>query len=363
MPKIMRFTNQHTNDVLGDYGFDDMKKLMFDCADNRLEGVTSKEANDKIREVFNNVLGLDENSKPAEIRRATRRHAIDIYEIIEETVPNLLRTGWTENPFFDAFVEYRNGAFGDTNEFYVPDDTILTVSKLSGGHHDLIRQRLGEGQSFSVQTSWYGVKIYAEFEQFMAGRVDWSGFIQKIYEAYDRMMNNMLYDALIGGVNKVTPSAAFIKTGKLDSTTVDNFLELVENVEAATGEDVTIVGSKAALAKLTKVTPAEWISNEMKQERHTTGRLGIWEGTPLMEIKQGFKDKTYTTKLVANDTLLVVPSSDNKFIKVYDEGDAQIYQHSDGSGNMDMTIDYEYQQKMGIATVLNTKIGSYKIAQ
>ena len=54
-------------------------------------------------------------------------------------------------------------ADGDTNEFYVPDEVILTVSELSGNHHDIIRQRLAEGQTFSVRTSWYGIKIYAEY--------------------------------------------------------------------------------------------------------------------------------------------------------------------------------------------------------
>ena len=48
---------------------------------------------------------------------------------------------------------------GDTNEFYVPDDSILTVSELSGNHHDIVRQRLAEGSTFRVKTSWYGVKF------------------------------------------------------------------------------------------------------------------------------------------------------------------------------------------------------------
>ena len=50
-------------------------------------------------------------------------------------------------------------ALGDTNEFYVPDESILTVSEVSGNHHDLFRQRLGEGRTFAVKTSWYGVKF------------------------------------------------------------------------------------------------------------------------------------------------------------------------------------------------------------
>lgn len=195
----------------------------------------------------------------------------------------------------------------------------------------------------------------------MAGRIDWASFVQKIYDAYDRMMNDMLYKATIDAAAAVTPASAFTATGKLDTTTVDHLIEVVENVEMATQEQATIVGTKVALSKLSKIVPAEWISNEMKQERHQTGALGLWEGIPLLEIKQGFKDRTYTTKVAKDDVLLIIPSGDNKFIKVFDEGDAQIYQVQDSATNMDMTMTYEYQQKMGIATVMNTKIGSYTI--
>ncbi len=41
-----------------------------------------------------------------------------------------------------------------------------------------------------------------------------------------------------------------------------------------------------------------------------------------------------------------MPVADNKFIKIYDEGEAQVKEVSDGNTNMDKTIEYEYQQKM-----------------
>ena len=98
--------------------------------------VDKKVANDKIREVMFSVLGIDEHSTRKEIRKAIRRHP-EVFDVIEETVENLLVSGWGANPFFNEFVEIRNLADGDTNEFYVKDDTILTVSEISGNHHDI----------------------------------------------------------------------------------------------------------------------------------------------------------------------------------------------------------------------------------
>lgn len=154
----LNFTNNDVRNIFAETSYDDFSQLMFDTGMGQSK-VETKDANDKIREIMFSVLGVDEKCSRRELRKAIRRHKIDIFEIIEETVENLLVSGWGENPFFNEFVEIKSMADGDTNEFYVPDEVILTVSELSGNHHNLLRQRLGEGQTFSVKTSWYGIKF------------------------------------------------------------------------------------------------------------------------------------------------------------------------------------------------------------
>lgn len=194
----------------------------------------------------------------------------------------------------------------------------------------------------------------------MAGRVDWATFVQKIYEAFDKKMNDMLYKAVMESGNKVLPTSQFTKTGKLVR---DTMIELVEDVQTANGCEAVIMGTKTALAKLTALTDAQWISNNMKDERYTTGRLGLWEGIRLVEIPQSFAPNDTSTKLVDNNKLLVMPVADNRFIKVFNEGDAQIREVSDGNQNMDKTLEYEYQMKMGIATVIGRKFGMWTITE
>ena len=161
----MIFSNADTRAVFdnlngGHLAFSD---LMTDVAKGKeiynAEGavVSKEDANKKIREVMFSVLGIDETANKREIRRAIRRHKVDVYEVIENTIENMVITGWGENPFFNEFVETKSAAIGDTNEFYTEDDVILTVSELAGNHHNLYRQRLGEGSTFSVKTSWYGL--------------------------------------------------------------------------------------------------------------------------------------------------------------------------------------------------------------
>jgi hypothetical protein len=81
-----------------------------------------------------------------------------------------------------------------------------------------------------------------------------------------------------------------------------------------------------------------------------------------VEIPQGFKRNDLTQNLVANDLLWIMPVADNKFIKLVNEGETQVYQVTDAGAHMDMTYDFEMQQKLGVAILFNLAFGVYKIA-
>lgn len=160
MAKFMQFDMNVKNVFENDESnYDSFNKLMLDYSHDMLDGISAREANDKIVEIFRNIIGCDEKSTKAEIRRGIRRNQNLIFDLIEVVIDDALISGWQENPFFREFVEVRNLALHDKNEFYVPDDSVLSVMKVSGNHHDLLRQRLGAGKTFSVETSWYGIKF------------------------------------------------------------------------------------------------------------------------------------------------------------------------------------------------------------
>ena len=197
----------------------------------------------------------------------------------------------------------------------------------------------------------------------MAGIVDWATYIQKIYEAFDYKVNSMLHDAVMSAGDKVLPVEQFTKTLELKAENKDKIIELVDDVALANGCEAVIMGTKTALAKLSAITPVEYYSDSMKDERNSTGRLGVWNGIRLVEIPQAFAPNTTSTKLEDNKKLLVMPLTDNKFIKLVYEGTAQFVENTDSSVNRDMTVEAEYQQKMGIATVVNRKFGQIKITE
>lgn len=274
MNKFMNFNetvkNAFDNDSTNYMAFN---KLLVDTYNDKLIDLTKDEANAKIVEIFRKTIGCDETSSTAEIRKAIRRNQVQIYEILEEVIPDLLISGWNDNPFFREYVDVRNLALGDKNEFYVEDNSVLTVTKIANGHHDLIRQRLGAGKSFSVSTEWYGLKIYAEFERLTTGVEDWSSFVSKIVDAFNRYVNQALYEALISAGS--TLGAQWYKSSALSESTAETLRTLCMDVSMATGSEVVIMGTRTALASVTALQNVDWASSEMKNEKYTTGRLGL----------------------------------------------------------------------------------------
>lgn len=334
MNKFMQFDMNAKNVFENDESnYDSFNKLMLDYSHDMLDGISAREANDKIVEIFRNIIGCDEKSTKAEIRRGIRRNQNLIFDLIEVVIDDALISGWQENPFFKEFVEVRNLAMHDKNEFYVPDDSVLSVMKVSGNHHDLLRQRLGAGKTFSVETSWYGIKVYAEFERLLTGLEDFSTLVGKITEAFDRYVNQALYETLIG--IGTTLGSQWYKASAINDTTKETLRTLVMDVSMATGSEVVIMGTYAALSKVYDLTNVSWASGDMKNEKYTTGRFGYWEGIRLVELKQGFKLNDTTQYLIANDVLFIMPVGIEPMIKLVYEGDTQTYQVQDAGTHMD----------------------------
>ena len=356
MNKFMNFAanvqtvfNNDANDFMA------FSRLLTDVALGKQE-VSKEEANKKIVEVFQSVLGINENSRPGDIRKAVRRNQALLFDIIEETVQSLLVTGWGNDPFFQKYVDQRNLALGDKNEFYSEDDSILSVMRVAGNHHDIVRQRLGAGSVQSISTYWCAVKVYSEFERVVTGAEEFAKFITKMYDAYDRYVKNTLYDAMVGYAT--TLAGQFKKTG---TPTTEALNELCDLVSTATGNPVIIMGTRTALSKVTALQNASYISDAMKDEHYRTGTLGMWEGKELVEIPQVFEKNKVGTYKIDNTLLWIMPVSDIKFIKLVNEGDTQLAQITDKDANMDMTYTAEMQTKLGVAVMLNSAFGVYDI--
>lgn len=125
------FDNENANLVC-------FSELLLDAARGEVKEYSAKDANKKIVEKFRAALGIEPTDRPQHVKRAIRANKDLVFTLIEETIEEMIISGWMESPFFMQFCEIKNLALGDENDFYVEDDSILSVSKVSGNHHNIV---------------------------------------------------------------------------------------------------------------------------------------------------------------------------------------------------------------------------------
>ena len=345
------------------------KNLMFDLAhgreiyDDEQNRVISKaEANEAVKSICFQELGLDANSTDKQIKRALKSDKANaLFEVIEEIVENEIQYGWEENEFFNDFVEKRNVADGDRTDFWTDEDIILNVAKVSGDQHDYTCQRLAAGSSYTVPMSRYAVKVGSDIRLFLTGRKNWSDFIDAVAKAYRKKIQDELYAEFMNAAKKLPVTNGFTGTGALDKEKKDDFDEIISNVATANNvSSVVIMGTKTALKKLNALTEVDWRSESQKEDVANTGILGSYEGTPLLEIPQRFKDNKLAETLVDPQILLIFPVIDYKPIKFIDGGETTLEVTEIGDTMDDMQT-YEAQRRMGVGTLITRQFGQWNL--
>lgn len=275
--------------------------------------------------------------------------AIEMFEIIEEILNVTVMGGLEDNPFFQRFVEVRNLALGDEQTFFIEDDSLFIVSEIAAGINDIRRQRVSGGTTVSVPTKLHGIEIYEELNRVLAGRVDFTDMIDKVATSFDRDISTRIYNALYNNYSNV--NSAFKLTGFSENT----FLDLISHVEAATGKNAVIMGTKSALRMIGKSV----VSEQDKEKYSQLGYYGDFYGTPAIQIPQNHTPGTYNFQLSDKD-LYVMPV-DSTPIKMVYTGETYIAQN-DALENEAFQMEYKYFVDFGIAIVLNEMYGHLQTA-
>lgn len=329
----------------------DIIKLAVDLAKGRVENYSAQESNETLRNAFAELLEFSAEGNGKIDRKTFRKHKVEIFEILEEIINETLHEG-LENQF-DGFAEYRNLAWGDENLFKTPVNNIFRVAMVSDGNSNIRRQRLRDGQEFSVSLDTYAIKVGEDFHRFLAGRVDWAEFMAGIAESFKRDLTQRIADAVMdsfgkGGYDKLYHKA-FTAT-----PTEDELVTLAMHIEARTGEKVAIYGTKLALRKLAPSKTTEAMNNS----RNSVGYYGEIAGIPLNEIAQSHKYGS-DDFAIDNGFILILPQNADKMVKVINEGDS-IIQDQQGGTTSDMMQEYFIANRFGIAIITSKVFGFIK---
>jgi hypothetical protein len=323
-------------------------KLSKDLYKNRFshEKFSANDANEVLRNKF-----IELNGGSTKLNfKALRRNGAEMFEIMEEILENTVLEGLPEDSFFSKFVEFRNVSLGDQNSFYIPDNTMLVVSEIADGTTSLRRQRIDVGTNTSIPTSWKGIKIYEHLSRLLSGRVDFNEMLTALEKAFKLKVNDDCYTAFTGSFTSLP--AAFTTSGSFDE---DAMINIIDHVEASTGKQAMLAGTGKALRKVTTAV----ISDTAKEDIYKMGHYGMFNGTPMMKIKQVHNIGSYTFKLSENDIYVV--TTDEKPVKFVTEGEVRIV-NGDALAHKDLTQDYFFANQYGTGVVITDLYGKYEIS-
>lgn len=306
---------------------------------------TTVETSDALRNAF-----IEMNGGSTKISPKTFYKGTPLYALVQEIIPVVIEEGikTANNPLFNH-VEYRNIAEGDLAEFDVEGDANFVVASVASGIQNIRRQRIVGGDTIKVPTEMKMVRVYENLGRLLAGRIDFNKFIDGVAKAFNDYIVTAAYVALAGlSSSTYGLNATYVKSG---SITPEKLLELVAHVEAATGKKARIIGTKVAVRKLgSEVTQ----SDEQNTDLYNQGYIGKFYGTEVIALEQAHVPGTSDFAL-ADDALWIV-ASDDKFVKVVNEGDGLLIER-DATSNADLTQEYIYGQAFGVGVVCAAKVG------
>lgn len=331
---------------------------IYEYDDNGVEKkISASKANKAIQKVFMDICGLTEDDLKSSKKRhrAEKAHAVEIFEIVEQEIDFKVNQGFQESEWFNEFVERHNIALGDGLQFEVKNDTVLyEVLDYSGSNHDITMQQLPEHGYVTVKTSPKTIKIGKDIDLIILGRVDFAAWVQKIADSFVQYVQTLAYNAVVGAESKLP--ATYKGTGTLAAGTKQAFDDLIDEVAIANGTDVVIMGTKTALKKISALADVTWASELQKQMMNDLGRLGSYEGTTLVEIPQKLS-LTSGSKLITNQKLFIMPVGTDKFVKMVDEGETEIFEVTEKFDLQDDFDTYEIHRRMGVDVILGQYFG------
>lgn len=332
----------------------ELTTLMNDSLSNRValfaDEHASKYTDQAIREAFFEILGEDKLTW-----QGWRNHKNEIFTVIETVLNTNLPLAWENSPFYNQFVETKNGALGDKNEYIIDQDGVLVASRFSGNHWDTDRQKVQGKRGFSVPTEWIYIHVYDELERFLLGTITLPEMMRKLQDAFQREIDARIF-AAFNGIGTYLPES-FKETGAYVKETM---LDIIQRVQIASQKNVILAGTKTALANIAEGIDSNWISNGQKEEMATTGALlnltGL--GVTALEIPQTFVRGSYDFK-VDNKSIYILPDNERP-IKLFFEGDTRALDLT-AQDTHDQTYDSQVQTKLGHAVILSSLFGKYTI--
>ena len=290
---------------------------------------------------------------------AFMKNRYDIYEIIienaDEIVPGRVMDAMST---FAEIIQAKNGEkklFKRGGLGRNRAKKFLTQVGLNGLYETF---RLDE-ETFSVSTKAIGGAVSIDFQRMIDGAETISEFMDVLVEAQVDGIYGEVQKALMAAVENTAMPQANKFAG---SYAASDLLTLVNTVKVY-GGSATIFASPEFIAAMgvdaivppTANVPGVYHPDDIDAV-HTLGRIKLFRGTPVVELRQSFLDESNTQVMIHPQFAYVLPSGKEKVVKVIMEGETQIMDHKNPDGSLEINT----YRMVGVGILAFNNWGVYK---
>lgn len=286
-----------------------------------------------------------------------RKHAADLYEIIEEVANIVIPRKVLEQ--FGGFAEIRRKGYGEKISFTVRTGKYRGKKFVTkAGDQGIYKTFTLDNKELVMQPRVYAGATRLEIEDFLLGRISMSELLNVLTEALEEKLYIEIQKALIASFN--APDRPRANKYEAAGLMMDEFDKLINTVRAY-GDSVNIYCTFAFASKLynnpgwTTVTNPK-ISDRDVEDIRNQGYVGTYKGCNVIILNQSFTDDTNTETIVNDAYAYIMPVGAEKPVKIAFEGPTFVRNFTDAVLSQEISL----EQMFDVAVLSHNYWAIYK---
>lgn len=286
-----------------------------------------------------------------------RKHAADLYEIIEEVANIVIPKKVLEQ--FGGFAEIRRKGYGEKISFTVRTGKYRGKKFVTkAGDQGIYKTFTLDNRELVMQPRVYAGATRLEIEDFLLGRISMAELLDVLTEALGEKLYLEIQKALVASFNAPERPAANKYSGS--GLVIDEFDKLINTVRAY-GDSVNIYCTYAFASKLYNMPGwAAAVSNKISQrdleDIRNQGYVGMYKGCNVIILDQSFSDDTNTETLVNDAYAYIMPAGAEKPVKIAFEGPTFVRNFTDAVLSQEISL----EQMFDVAVLSHNYWAIYK---
>ena len=279
-----------------------------------------------------------------------RQNKNTVFALLEQTIDDVLPQRVLEQ--YGQFAEIKTFAQGDKPIF---TQKITTASRRRAksfigkvGLAGLYEVFKLDGQSYEVTTNAIGGAAQIGFEEWLDGRVDFADVLDIVMEGLDECIYVEIEKQLIGAVANVQAA-----NKKSNNGFVESDMDALLSVADSYGKSAIYCTFEFAATMIPQT--ADWISNEMKNQKWNNGYLANYKGHQVIVLPQSYEDEKNQTKVIDPRYAWIIPVGAEKPVKIAFEGQTIVDEYT----NYDRSREVQIYKKVGVRAIFSNAICVY----